>query len=174
MRPTVFVAVVAITTAACHDGTPTALRDPDAPPPQIAAGDVRVAVQKTSFTRDEASVATGAGIRGTITNTSDRTLFAKLGDAFNSAAEQDPVYIAGGSDGMLERLEGSSWAGVTTAHLVEGVRVIDLRPGKTYTFVAHASNALSAGTYRVTIAYRASANASAASGKVSSPSFAIQ
>lgn len=174
MRPTVFVAVVAITTAACHDGPATSLRDQDAPPPQIAAGDVRVALQKTSFTRDEASVATGAGVRGTITNTSDRTLFAKLGDAFNSAAEQDPVYVAVGSDGMLERLEGSSWVGVTSAHLVEGVRAIELRPGKAYTFVAHASSAITAGTYRVTIAYRASANASAASGTVSSPTFAIQ
>ncbi|HEY9228288.1 MAG TPA: hypothetical protein VIP11_16650 [Gemmatimonadaceae bacterium] len=139
-------------------------------PPGIAAGTLRVTVAKSTYTRDELS----GGISGSITNTSDQVFFARLGDAFNSAREQDPVYIAMGSDGALERADGSSWRVAETGILVEGVKEVELRPGKTYTFAATLPQNTSAGTYRFNIAYRTTAGAQQPSGRGISASFEIR
>jgi hypothetical protein len=146
----------------------------DAPQtPSDGSATLSVVTTKSSYTASEALVSS-TGVRGTITNTSDRTVYARMGDAFNSAVEQDPVYVASGSDASLERANGTAWSGVEGALLIEGIREIELRPGRSYSFIAHTAALAQAGSYRITVAFRASAGASQPSGRASSATFEIR
>jgi hypothetical protein len=164
MRPLILATILSAGLAGCSSTAAT-----DAAFDNQATATVRVTVEKTSYTRDELT----AGVRGKIINDSDRTVYARLGDAFNSAVEQDPVYIATGSDGALERSGGSNWTTVETAVLVEGVKVIELRAGREYAFIAPTSTSTQAGTYRISVTYRATAGGDA-TGRASSASFEIK
>lgn len=166
MRTVTIMASVMVALAACSGGT----IDSPSSPEGIAAGTLRVVAAKATYTRTELK----EGIRGSITNTSDQILYARLGDAFNSAREQDPVYIAIGSDGAIERSEGTNWRAVEGAILIEGVKEIELRPGKTYTFIAPISENTPAGTYRVNLGFRATSGAEQASGRTLSETFEIR
>ena len=165
MRRIVFFALIGALTS-CNDALPLPTS------PDLSAT-LQITTEKSSYTRSEIP-ASSTGIRGTITNAGDRTVFARMGDAFNGAVEQNPVYVANGSDGALEHSEGSNWVTVEGATLVEGVKEIELRAGKSYSFIAHGSPSAPAGTYRITVSYRTSAGASQPAGRASSASFEIR
>ena len=162
--------MVWLLTAASSCGSATV--DPSQSPASGSAT-LSVVTEKSSYARAEV-LASSTGVRGTITNTSDRTVYARMGDAFNSAAEQDPIYVASGSDASLERADGNAWAGVDAALLIEGIRVIELRPGRAYSFIAHTGSAAQAGSYRVTVGFRESYGASQTAGRASSATFEIR
>jgi hypothetical protein len=123
---------------------------------QIVAGTVVVTVAKSTYTWDEAST---DGVRGTLKNTSDATIYSKIGDGFNSAIEQDPLYISQFSDGSVERSVGTNeWVKAETAILIEGTRFIVLRPGQSYEFIAPVSGSRQAGTYRIAVTHRSTIN----------------
>jgi hypothetical protein len=114
-----------------------------------------LATEKTTYS--VADLAPGAaGIRATLTAARDKPYYARLGDAFNGAADQDPLYLAEGSDGVVERQSGDTWVKISSGILVEGVREVVLTPGKTYSLFVTFSPPVQTGTYRLTVFVRAS------------------
>ena len=128
------------------------------PTNSIAAGVLTIALPKNIYTTADLNPSSGQGIRATLGNTSDQPFYSKLGDAFNGAIDQNPLFVANGSDASLEREQGSDWVAVSGAQLIEGVKVVSIQPGKSYELIAHSSGA-TAGRYRIVVAYRNSATA---------------
>jgi hypothetical protein len=124
---------------------------------QIAAGKVQVSVGKRAYSPADLGPS-GVGVNATLNNSADQTFYSKLGDAFNSAAEQNPLSVSNGSDATLEREEGARWVAVQTPQMIEGVKAVELRPGKSYELVARASAAVPTGRYRIVVAYRSAAS----------------
>ena len=137
--------------AACDSAT-------DTPPltNEITASSVFVTVDKATYTWEEAST---QAIRGKIQNVSESPVYSRIGDAFNSSLEQDPLLIAHGSDGSVERrTEQNGWDRVETAVAIEGTRFVLLRPGQEYHFIAPVAGTPRSGTYRISVAYRSTMN----------------
>src|SRR5262245_34218968 len=116
----------------------------------LAAGQVTITLSKTTYSTSDLSPSSGQGVRATLGNTADHPFYSMIGDAFNGSAEQSPLFVAVGSDASIEREDGSVWVAVTSAHLIEGVKVVSLLPGKSYELVALASPA-TAGRYRIVL-----------------------
>jgi hypothetical protein len=110
-----------------------------------------------SLTTDKTAYSVGdltpgnSGVRATLTAAPDKPYYAKLGDAFNGASEQNPLYVAEGSDGVVERQSGDGWVKAASGVLTEGVREVVLAPGKTYTVLTTFSPPIETGTYRLTV-----------------------
>ena len=141
---------------------------------QLAASRPTITAEKSVYTRAEVEIATGTGIRATLVGSPERPYYARLGDAFNSAIEQNPLYVAEGSDGMLERQVGGAWVKVEGPILIEGVREVVLQVGKTYTVFAHQPQTAQPGTYRISIAVRDKQAGSSQSDRIVSPTFEIR
>ena len=91
-------------------------------------------------------------VRATVKNVSTRDFYANVGDGFNSAPEQDPIFAALGTHAVIERLHGAdTWASAAAGVLVEGSRFVVLRAGKSYTL--HSSVDALPGTYRIRFSY---------------------
>ena len=147
MRHYLVSLLLATISSACADGAAVG-------PSGLTTGAPSIQLDKTSYTAAEAS-GNGGGIRGTIVNNDSRSYYTKLGDAFGGGEEQDQVYIAAFSDGALEReTPSASWTVVQGPLLVEGVRFVILRPGRTYRFIANATGDVQPGNYRISVTYR--------------------
>ena len=72
-------------------------------------------------------------VTATVENHTDRLFYARLGDAYNSSAEQPTLYCAAGSNSFLEQWDPPAWQSLPLSHLDEGVRVVELRPHSRYT-----------------------------------------
>jgi hypothetical protein len=116
-------------------------------------GPLTITISQPSYTWDEQI---GPVVRGTVANATDHTLYAVIGDAFIGGPEQDPVLIAAGGDGTIERSVGATWAQVALPIAVEGVREVQLRPGKTYGFLTQPGTPKVTGTFRIGIGVRES------------------
>lgn len=102
----------------------------------------------------------GAGLQATLHNTSSQTFYAKIGDAFNSADEQDPLATSQGSDGVVEGKGAmSSWFPLTQGVMVEGTKYIALKPGKTYQLVSLVAESGYRGQARIRVRYSDAPNA---------------
>jgi hypothetical protein len=145
--------VVGATLAACSGSDKGQTTDPTN---SIVAGQVTITLSKTTYSVAELSPSSGAGVRATLGNTADQTFYSMIGDAFNGAIDQNPLYVANGSDASLEREQGSDWVAVSTGQMIEGLKVVSIQPGKSYDLIAQSSGA-TAGRYRITVAYRNSA-----------------
>ncbi len=156
--PNRFFAVVLVAALAACSGD--GYRQSTDPTNSIVAGQLTITLPKTVYTTTELSPSSGQGIRATLGNSADQPFYSMLGDAFNGAAEQSPLFVAMGSDASLEREQGSDWVAVSGAVLIEGVKIVSLQPGKSYELIAHAG-AATAGRYRIVVAYRNSATAEA-------------
>jgi hypothetical protein len=97
-------------------------------------------------------------VTATVTNTGSDPVYARLGDAFNSADEQERIFAAIGSDGRVERQAGDSWLSVTGGILVEGVKTVVLMPGESYALDAIVGQPRFTGTARIRIAWFDSAD----------------
>ena len=82
----------------------------------------------------------GGEFTATVVNATDRLFHARLGDAFNAAVEQSNLYAADGSHGFLEQWDARSWRKLQRPALIEGVRVVELRPHSTYTLRGYYSS----------------------------------
>jgi len=154
MKSRIFALVLGVALAACSDSDHL-MADP---PNSIAAGQLTIALPKTIYTVAELNPASGQGIRATLGNSADQTFYSMLGDAFNGAIDQNPLFVANGSDASLEREQGSDWVAVSGVQMIEGVKVVSIQPGKSYDLIAHSSGA-TAGRYRIVVAYRNTQNA---------------
>ena len=128
------------------------------PTNSIAAGQLTITLPKNIYTTTDLNPASGQGVRATLGNSADQTFYSMLGDAFNGAIDQNPVYVANGSDASLEREQGSGWVAVSGVQMIEGVKVVSIQPGKSYELIAHSSGA-TAGRYRIVVNYRNSVSA---------------
>jgi len=75
-------------------------------------------------------------ITATVTNTGTVPVYARLGDAFNAAEEQETLFAAASSDGRVERQAGDTWLTLPGSYLVEGFKTVVLMPGRSYTLHA--------------------------------------
>lgn len=75
-------------------------------------------------------------VTATVTNAGSAPVYARVGDAFNAAAEQQTIFAAESSDGRVERQAGDTWLALPGAHLVEGFKTVVLLPGRSYTLHA--------------------------------------
>jgi len=139
--------------------------------PRSVAGQLTIALSKSTYSTSELNPSSG-GVRATLGNTADQTFYSMIGDAFNGAAEQNPLYVANGSDASLERQQGSDWVAVTGVQMIEGVKIVSIRPGKSYDLIVQ-SSAATAGNYRIVVAYRNTATGSASLRSVS-PTFEVR
>ena len=168
MRPhTLLLTLVLASAAACS----TAGSEPEIL--VSTSPDIQITLAKSSYTRSELEWETG-GIRARLVNGTAQPYYSRLGDAFNSAVEQDPLWVALGSDAALERESGAAWTAVGTPILVEGVREIRLGAGKAYDLIVVAAGAtgpgsVAAGRYRVVVNVRAAPGAGVAERIVSAP-----
>lgn len=135
--------------AACSGSNNKQTTDPTN---SIVAGQLTITLSRTTYSASELNPSSG-GIKATLGNTADQTFYSMIGDAFNGAIEQNPLYVANGSDASLERQEGSDWVGVSGVQMVEGVKVVSIHPGKSYDLIVQ-SSAANAGRYRIVVAYR--------------------
>jgi hypothetical protein len=83
----------------------------------------------------------GGEYSATVVNLTDRMFYARLGDGFNTAAEQATLWAAEGSHGSVEEWDGNSWDRLPRAFLIEGVRIVELHPRSTYTLRGHFDSA---------------------------------
>jgi hypothetical protein len=117
---------------------------------EIGANGLAVATNKTTYS--VASLSSGAEtIVATLTAAPAKPYYARIGDAFNGAADQNPVFIAEGSDGVVERQSGNGWVKVSSQVMAEGVREVVLNPGKSYSLIATVATPIQAGTYRLIV-----------------------
>ncbi len=80
-----------------------------------------------------------AHVSGTITNTTQDTFYANLGDAYNSSIDQDNLLFAYKTDGYFEyNIHGTNWENVEQGVLIERSKVIRLLPETHYTIQAMA------------------------------------
>ena len=128
---------------------------------------------KSAYSRADLDPGTGQGVRATLIGSSEKSFYSRLGDAFNGAVDQDPLFVAEGSDGALERQSGGTWVKAAGVPLVEGVREIVITRAKSYSVIAHASAPIQAGTYRITIKIRENAGG-AVSATIASPPFEVR
>ena len=133
-----------------------------------------ISVAKGTYDWEEAS---HEGVRGTIRNVTDRELYSNLGDAMVIGAEQQMLYVANFSDGVVERrTSATSWTRVPSLTMVEGTRFVVLRPGQSYTFIAPVAGTPQSGTFRIGISFRSTINDEepAETGTSYSPAFTIR
>ena len=141
MRPLVQILAVVLLVACSGSASEAPLTD-------LATTGLSLATAKSSYS--VAEVAPGNdGIRAMLTAAADKAYYAKLGDAFNGALVQNPLFIAEGTDGVIERQSGDAWVKVSSGILVEGAKEVMLSPGKTYDIIVTLSAPVQAGTYRL-------------------------
>jgi hypothetical protein len=161
-------AAIASLIVACGGQTTEALRGADVLPQGPT-----LTTDKSAYSRADLDPGSGQGIRATLVGSSEKSFYSRLGDAFNGAVDQNPLFVAEGSDGTLERQSGGTWVKTAGVPLVEGVREIVISPAKSYTVIAPASAPIQAGTYRLTIKIRDVAGG-AVTATIASPAFEVR
>lgn len=122
-------------------------------PQRVGDGFLTIQTEKSGYTWAEVSLR-GAGIRATLVNHTDRSFYARLGDGFNAALEQERLHIAEGSHAFVEQwVSPSSWRILERAVLIEGVGTIVLRPHGTYTLHGHVLGPENAGVFQLRVQY---------------------
>jgi hypothetical protein len=98
-------------------------------------------------------------VTATVTNTGTVPVYARLGDAFNSATEQQTIFAAEASDGRVERQAGDAWLTLPGAHLIEGFKTVVLMPGRSYELQAPVPGPRVTGVARIRITWFEDASA---------------
>jgi hypothetical protein len=165
MRQTMVLrGLIALVIVACGGQTTEAVG-----PADVLPQGPTLTTDKSVYSRADLDPGSGQGVRATLDGSSEKSFYSRLGDAFNGAVDQDPLFVAEGSDGALERQSGGNWVKAAGVPLVEGVREIVIARGKSYTVIAHLSAPVQAGTYRITIKIRETAGGTASATVASQP-----
>ena len=138
-----------------------------------AANAITISLRKTTYGWEESSF-NGNGIIATISNPNGRAYYARIGDAFNSAAEQSPVFIALGTDAAIERLNSDGTSAVMpTGILFEGAKVVTIKAGGSYELRGNLSEPRQVGTMRIRLRYFASSDGTGTPMLDFSPTFIV-
>jgi len=129
--------------------------DLSAPPSNVdGSGFLAIQTTKPVYSWNDDSSGFLLTVEATIRNSSNRSFYARIGDAFNSSIDQEQLFVAQGSDGAIEKqLAATSWAVVESGILIEGVKVIAIRAGETYELFGLVAGARSTGTFRIRLDY---------------------
>ncbi|MGQ0767365.1 MAG: hypothetical protein ACT4OZ_17080 [Gemmatimonadota bacterium] len=120
------------------------------PPAGTGSGHFTIVVDPRGF---ESRGLTQVGLRATVDNVSERDFYARVGDGFNVAPEQENVYAALGTSAAVERFDGARWVDATSSVLIEGSRYVVLRKGRRYTLTS--TTGAQPGVYRIRFGYSA-------------------
>lgn len=124
----VFFICLALLSSSCSKDKPFVASDTNGD----GAGNLQIQTEKVEYSWS-GELETLLRIRATLTNKSNNTYYAKLGDFFNSSIEQDYLTVAEGSDGYFEkRTSTNDWESMPRGILIEGVRSVVLRPSQEY------------------------------------------
>jgi hypothetical protein len=138
-----------------------------------ASNAIRISLRKATYGWAESSF-NGNGVIATISNPTGRAYYARIGDAFNAAAEQSPVYIALGTDAAIERLNpDGSWSVMSTGVLVEGAKVVTLKAGGTYELRGNLAEPRQVGTMRIRLRFYTTPDATGTPMVDYSPTFIV-
>lgn len=106
---------------------------------EIFNGRLEIKTEKTQYSLEEVSVENYIFIIATLTNTSQDTFYAKLGDGFNPSIDQDYLSISKWTDGYFEKkTTNNNWENLNLGSLFEGSRIIRILPSKKYNLTASA------------------------------------
>ncbi|MBC7896965.1 MAG: hypothetical protein H7066_16220 [Cytophagaceae bacterium] len=134
---------------------------------------ITISLRKTTFGWEESSF-NGNGIQATISNPSGRAYYARIGDAFNAATEQSPVFIALGTDAAIERQgNDGTWSVMPTGILVEGSKVVTIKAGGSYELRGNLSEPRQVGTMRIRLRYFTTTDATGTAMTDYSPAFIV-
>ena len=98
-----------------------------------AAGHLSIATHQNAYSWSSADFEASRLLEATLTNDSHTMFYAKLGDGFISSLDQEDLFVAQGTDGEVEQEQtDGAWHGTPRALLIEGTRVIVLRPRQSY------------------------------------------
>jgi hypothetical protein len=101
----------------------------------------------------------GAGLEATLRNTTSQTFYANVGDAFNSAEEQDPLITTSGSDAVVEGKNSYDvWAPLDQGVMIEGTKYVVIKPGKTYRLTSLINAPSFRGQARIRVRYSTTPN----------------
>jgi len=140
---------------------------------EFSPAGLTLSIDKSAYSRADLDPGSGNGVRATLVGSTEQPYYSRLGDAFNGALDQNPLFVAEGSDGSLERQSGGSWVKVVGVPLVEGVREVVISTSKSYSLIAHASPPIQAGTYRISLKLRGTAGGPV-SATITSPPFEVR
>lgn len=94
------------------------------------------------------------GIRATLRNSTSRALESALGDKFNDAMEQPDLFIARGSNGLLEREDPDGvWRPAALSSSFEAFKRVTLRPGQSYSLTVLLREQRQTGVHRIRVTY---------------------
>ncbi|MFN8580445.1 MAG: hypothetical protein U0163_05630 [Gemmatimonadaceae bacterium] len=162
MKRLLVSAILVFWTAACATETPS---------PLIGISDLGVQAPSSI---DAATLRT-TGFQATLRNGGARSLYTKIGDAFNGAIEQDPLYTSLGSDAEVEVQRSTGvWSSITVGLLTEGTRFVELKPGKSYRLMATGDPTTFRGQARVRVRYSENADGSGQQSVAYSNTFEIR
>lgn len=124
----VFIICLVLLTSSCSQDKPLAASDTNGD----GAGNLQIQTEKVEYSWS-GELETLLTIRATLTNKSNNTYYAKLGDFFNSSIEQDYLTVAEGSDGYFERrISTNDWESMPRGIMSEGVRSVVLHSSQEY------------------------------------------
>lgn len=101
-------------------------------PHELGSGALQIQTEREAYSWSTSALRTHRLIAATLTNTSEQTFYAKLGDGF-AGEEQEQLHIAAGAHGHIEQWQQSpGWREMPRSHLIEGVRYVVLAPKRSY------------------------------------------
>jgi hypothetical protein len=96
----------------------------------------------------------GIGLEATLFNSTNRMLYANVGDAFNGADEQNPLVTTAGSDAVVEGKNSYGvWSPLDQGVMVEGTKYVTLKPGTTYRLISIIGAPTFRGQARIRVRY---------------------
>ena len=130
----------------------------DTPAPEVAYNKLSITTKSPIYTWQQDESHDYITVQGTVINESETIFYSSLGE-FMLLGEQDKLFIAGNSHGSFEKYNESndSWEESDLGGmLIEGSRVVPVKPSKDYTmdgFLSKNSDDIVTGTYRIRIDY---------------------
>lgn len=120
-----------------------------------ATGNLSIRTQKWEYTWGTDDLGTSRQIEAALINISAQTLYANLGDGFDSSIEQDNLFIAEGTGGFVEQSASNGvWTPMPRGILIEGSRFVALPPNRSYRLLAYLPwNPTETGTFRLRVEY---------------------
>lgn len=153
------VTLLILTTSSCQDmgvEPKSEWRRPEMPaPPKLP----HVLIRTDSVVYDLVESNSGVWttfIRSTLTTGSPGdTFFSRLGDGMSPLLDQNELFVAEGSDGFIEmRQPGGEWIARSRGVMIEGVRVVALRPSRRYNLTAYLRwQNPDTGSFRISVNY---------------------
>lgn len=138
-----------------HSTAPSAKDIARIAPRELGSGALQIKTEREEYSWRANELGAQQIIVATLTNTSNQTFYARLGDGFAGFA-QEQLYIALGSHGHIEQWQaGANWREMPRGELIEGVRFVVVESKASYQLHAdlHKWQGNESGEFRLRIDY---------------------